>query len=157
MIIVIAGKQSTCPNEKQKDSRRVSNLVLTAHAGTFVRPRNRAGNALRPASGSDRELDRRTISRISSTFSRPRVREMGKAHRVVADAPILRLPFDPNTQHEWKTAISTLARSKEANCVPPPNSLGDFLQLSASRCYRLIIDRSIGASSRSCRTKCVWS
>ena len=60
MIIVIAGKQSTCPNEKQKDSRRVSNLVLTAHAGTFIRPRNRAGNALRPASGSDRELDHRT-------------------------------------------------------------------------------------------------
>ena len=35
MIIVIVGKQSTCPNEKQKDSRRVSNLVLTAHAGTL--------------------------------------------------------------------------------------------------------------------------
>ena len=61
MIIVIAGKQSACPNEKQKDFRRVSNLVLTAHAGTFIRPRNRAGNALRPASGSDRELDHRTI------------------------------------------------------------------------------------------------
>ena len=42
MIIVIVGKQSTCPNEKQKDSRRVSNLVLTAHAGTFIRPRNLA-------------------------------------------------------------------------------------------------------------------
>src|ERR1700732_667481 len=62
MIIVIAGKQSACPNEKQKDFRRVSNLVLTAHAGTFIRPRNRAGNALRPASGSDRELDHRTIT-----------------------------------------------------------------------------------------------
>ena len=60
MIIVITGKQSACPNERQKDSRRVSNLVLTAHAGTFIRPRNRAGNALRPASGSDRELDHRT-------------------------------------------------------------------------------------------------
>src|ERR1700738_5148050 len=35
MIIVIAGKQSACPNEKEKDSRRVSNLVLTAHAGTL--------------------------------------------------------------------------------------------------------------------------
>ena len=45
MIIVITGKQRACPNERQKDSRRVSNLVLTAHAGTFIRPRNRAGNA----------------------------------------------------------------------------------------------------------------
>ena len=52
MIIVIAGKQSTCPNEKQKDSRRVSNLVLTAHAGTFIRPRNRAGNACVPHLGA---------------------------------------------------------------------------------------------------------
>jgi hypothetical protein len=41
MITVIAGKQSTCPNEKQMDSRRVSNLVLTAHAGTFIRPSQR--------------------------------------------------------------------------------------------------------------------
>jgi hypothetical protein len=52
MIIVIAGKQSACPNEKQKDFRRVSNLVLTAHAGTFIRPRNRAGNACVPHLGA---------------------------------------------------------------------------------------------------------
>ena len=52
MIIVIAGKQSACPNEKQKDSRRVSNLVLTAHAGTFIRPRSRAGNACVPHLGA---------------------------------------------------------------------------------------------------------
>jgi len=52
MIIVIAGKQSACPSGKQKDSRRVSNLVLTAHAGTFIGPSDCAGNACVPHLGA---------------------------------------------------------------------------------------------------------
>ena len=60
MIIVIVGKQSALPKRKTEGLPACVQLVLTAHAGTFIRPRNRAGNALRPASGSDRELDHRT-------------------------------------------------------------------------------------------------
>jgi hypothetical protein len=52
MIVVIASKQSGLPNERQKDSRRVSNLALTAHAGTFIGPRDRAGNACVPHLGA---------------------------------------------------------------------------------------------------------
>jgi hypothetical protein len=62
MIIVIGGKQSACPNERQKDSRRVSNLVLTAHAGTFIRPRNRAGKACVPHLGA---TDNWTIEQLA--------------------------------------------------------------------------------------------
>jgi hypothetical protein len=59
MIIVIAGKRSACPNERQKDSRRVSNLVLR-RTPVLLSVRGIGLEMLGPASGSDREQDHRT-------------------------------------------------------------------------------------------------
>ena len=52
MIIVIVGKQSALPKRKTEGLPACVQLVLTAHAGTFIRPRNRAGNACVPHLGA---------------------------------------------------------------------------------------------------------
>ena len=52
MIIVIVGKQSALPKRKTEGLPACVQLVLTAPPGTFIRPRNRAGNACVPHLGA---------------------------------------------------------------------------------------------------------
>ena len=59
MIIVIAGKQECWPKRKTEELPACVQFSLTAHAGTFIRPRNRAGNSWSRI-WERRELDDRT-------------------------------------------------------------------------------------------------